>query len=91
MSDPSRFWFPQEKGLTFGNGGMIKVDAWFPFGIVAGLEWIGGRHYLIQKAFWVPISVQGKSGAKLPLSHGNKLQIGSSRFRYEVPPMGDED
>ncbi len=90
ISDPSKFWYPQVKGITFGNGGMVKVDAWFPFGVVATVTWEGGRHVLSQKAFWVPIALGGRAGTRIPLTQGCTFSIGSSRFRYDVPAMSQD-
>ncbi len=90
MSDPNRFWYPQVKGITFGNAGMVKVDAWFAFGVVAAVTWEGGKHILSQKAFWVPIACNGKSGTRIPLVHGAKFSIGSTRFRYEIPALSHD-
>ncbi|MBM4368737.1 MAG: FHA domain-containing protein [Deltaproteobacteria bacterium] len=90
MSDPNKFWYPQVKGITFGNGGMVRVDAWFAFGVVAAVTWEGGKHILSQKAFWVPLSCNGKAGTRIPLVHGAKFSIGSTRFRYEVPAFSHD-
>lgn len=87
LKDATQFWHPGEKDLTFGDGGMVAVEGWFTFGVVAHVSWDGVRHFLHKQAWWVTVEVGGKSAAKMPLVHGAKFTIGGSRFRYEAPPL----
>lgn len=88
MDDPDQFWYPADKGLTFGSGGMIPVEGWFTFGTIAAVKWDGARHFLEKQAWWITASVNNQIGARLHLTHGARIRIAGSRFRYDLPPIG---
>lgn len=88
MTDPDQFWYPADRGLTFGGGGMIPVGGWFTFGVVAALQWDGARHILERRAWWISVSVNNQIAPRTHLSHGARIRVGDSRFRYDLPPIG---
>lgn len=83
-TDPETYWYPLERGLTFGSTGMIKVDGWFNWGVVAEIRWEGGRHTLTRNAWWVTCTVNNQVSPRMVLSHNARVQIGGSRFIYVV-------
>lgn len=85
-TDRRRFWYPEDRVLTFGAGGMIPVDGWYVFAMAADVAWDGRRHVIRKLAFWVPVSVNGAAVSKRPLKAGDRIAIAGSRFRYEVDP-----
>jgi hypothetical protein len=83
--DASRFWHPEDRPLTFGaSGAHIRPLGWYVFGQVAQVTWDGSRHVLEKQAFWVPVSVNGEAVTKRPLRKGDRIQVGQSRFKYDV-------
>lgn len=84
MNDPDQFWYPMDRPLTFGGGGMIPVDGWFNFGVVAAVQWDGARHFLEKRAWWVSVTVNNQIAQRAHLNHGARIKIGGSRFRYIV-------
>jgi hypothetical protein len=85
VRDPSRFWHPEGRSLTFGAAdAQIGVNGWFIMGTVAELTWDGSRHLLNRKAWWVPVRVNDVPvEAAQPLKHNDRITVGESRFRYE--------
>lgn len=87
LEDTENFWHPMDKSLSFGAGGMIPVQGWFTWGVVAKVAWDGSRHVLERRVWWVTVTANNRSVSRQPLSHGMRFQIGSSRFRYDAPPL----
>jgi predicted component of type VI protein secretion system len=85
VRDPSRFWFPEGRPLTFGSGqAHVGVNGWFVPATAAEVTWDGSRHLLHRKAWWVPVRVNDVPvGGSQALRHNDRLTIGESRFRYE--------
>lgn len=84
-SDAKRFWYPEEKGLTLGGGGLVPVQGWFTWGIPAAVSWDGKRHVLENKATFTKVQVNGESIKNRPLANGDRIRVGSTLFRYERP------
>lgn len=83
--DRQRFWFPQARGLTFGDGGMIEVDGWFTWGVVARVDFNGKRHVIGRQSFWTGVTVNGErlsNGDSRPLRNNDRVVIGGTSFRY---------
>lgn len=87
LSNTENFWYPMDRRITFGNGGMVQVGGWFTWGTVAEVAWDGSRHILRKLAWWVPVKVKNQSVQRQALNHGAHFQIGDSRFRYDAPPL----
>lgn len=83
--DSKRFWYPEDRGLTFGSKGMVTVTGWFTGGIAAEVVFSGKRHVLERRRSWAHVSVNGVRVDKRPLRHGDRVQIGRSTFRYSCP------
>ncbi|MDP2306050.1 MAG: FHA domain-containing protein [Pseudomonadota bacterium] len=81
--DRRRFWFPEDRTLTFGAGAMVDTPAWYVFGTAAEIRWDGTCHSVWKRSFWVPLSVNGQSVTARPLKVGDRIVIANSRFRYE--------
>ena len=84
-TDTRRFWYPEEKGLSFGSAGLVKVEGWFTWGVVATVKWDGKRHRLRRQGWLAHVSVNDQRVDQRPLKNGDRVRIGGSRFRYESP------
>lgn len=83
--DASKFWHPEDKGLTFGQGGQVWVAGWFTWGVVARIDWDGHQHTLTALASWrAGVSVNKHAVTRRALKHGDRISIGGSRFRYDA-------
>lgn len=83
--DGTKFWFPEDRGLTFGQKGQVWVAGWFTWGVVARVTWDGTAHQLTSLAGWrVAVSVNKQPVTQRILKHGDRIQIGGSRFRYDA-------
>lgn len=80
-----KFWFPEERGLTFGGGGLVPIEGLLTWGVPAELSWDGKWHVLENKAVFTRVKVNGEAIKKRPLRNGDQIQVGSSLFRYERP------
>ena len=87
--NPSQFWYPEDRGLSMGDGGMIEVEGWFTGGVVAEVSWNGRTHVLHKRARLLKVLVNEKSISEHPLQNGDRVRVGDTGFRYEVPPMMD--
>lgn len=83
----SQFWFPENRGLTLGGAGMIDVDGLFTGGVVAEITWNGKSHVLHKQARLLKVHVNEKPVSEHVLQNGDRVRVGDSHFRYEVPPM----
>lgn len=85
IRDPSRFWFPEGRPLSFGNNtAHVGVNGWFLPDVAAEVVWDGSRHRFQRKAWWVPVRVNDVPvGEPQPLRHNDRLTVGDSHFRYE--------
>ncbi len=84
-NSPRRFWYPEDRKLTFGTTGMIDVDGWFTWGKCAEVAWDGGRHVLIKRAWFTTVKVNDRPvRSKRPLKVNDSLVIGNTRFTYIV-------
>jgi hypothetical protein len=84
VTNPKRFWFPENRTITFGNDGMVPVDGLFTWGVVAEVAWDGKRHVVTKGGWLCPVKVNGKATSKQGLRPGDQVMIGRSRFQYEV-------
>ena len=85
--DRSKFWFPEARGISFGGGGMIEVQGWFTWGVVARVDYDGKRHVVAREGLLTGVSVNGQSiasGKSRPLRNGDRIVIGGSAFRYTM-------
>ena len=83
----TRFWFPEDRGLTMGGGGMIPVEGMFTGGVVAEITWDGKAHVLNKRARLLKVLVNEQPKSEHPLQNGDRIRVGETNFRYEVPPM----
>ena len=87
--NPSKFWYPEDRGLTMGDGGMIPVEGLFTGGVVAEVAWNGRSHVLHKRARLLKVLVNEKPTSEQPLRNGDRVRVGDTGFRYEIPPMMD--
>ncbi len=85
--NPSQFWYPEDRGLTMGDGGMISVEGLFTGGVVAEVSWNGRTHVLHKRARLLKVLVNEKPTSEHPLQNGDRVRVGDTGFRYEIPPM----
>ena len=85
--NPSKYWYPEDKGLTMGDGGMIPVGGLFTGGVVAEISWNGRTHVLNKRARLLKILVNEQPKSEHELSPGDRVRIGDTGFRYELPPL----
>jgi pSer/pThr/pTyr-binding forkhead associated (FHA) protein len=84
-SDSRRFWYPEDRPLTFGGKGMVQVDGWFTWGTPAEANWDGRKHIIKRNSWWTSIKVNGESlENRRPLRNGDRIQIGKTAFIYDV-------
>jgi pSer/pThr/pTyr-binding forkhead associated (FHA) protein len=83
--NPDKFWFPEERGITFGGGGLVPIEGLLTWGVPAEISWDGKWHVLENKAIFTRVKVNGESVKRRPLANGDKVQVGASIFRYERP------
>ncbi len=83
-TDRRRFWYPEDRSLSFGSGAMIPTPSWYVLGTSAEITWDGKSHVLWRRSFWVPTTVNGVSVTARPLRPKDRLTIAGHRFRYEV-------
>jgi sulfur carrier protein ThiS len=83
-ADRRKFWYPEDRPLTFGSKGMVAVDGWFTWGECAEVAWDGRKHIVKRNAWWATVKVNGESvDQKRPLRAGDQVQIGKSTFVYD--------
>jgi hypothetical protein len=85
IANPSKFWHPEDRTLTFGGDGMIPVEGWLHSGIVADLTWDGQNHVIHKLARLAKVLVNDKPVTSQALQDGDRIRIGSARLRYESP------
>ena len=85
--NPSQFWFPEDRGLTLGGGGMIAVEGMFTGGVVAEITWNGKAHFLHKRARLLKVMVNEQPKSEHQLQSGDRIRVGDTNFRYEVSSM----
>jgi predicted component of type VI protein secretion system len=85
VKNQSRFWHPEDQGLTFGDEGMVAIEAMFTGGVVADIVWDGKQHVLNKQARLLKLSVNEEATSSRPLRPGDRVRIGNSLFLYELP------
>jgi pSer/pThr/pTyr-binding forkhead associated (FHA) protein len=84
-SNPAQFWHPEARTLTLGGDAMIPVEGMFTSGVIAELKWDGKAHRLIKIGRMVAVSINEQSITDQILRRGDRIKIGNTRFRYEMP------
>jgi len=85
--DPSRFWRPGDRMLTFGDSSAtVRTLGLFTKGVVAELSYEGNKHVLRKRSLFVSVAVGGTQTDEQTLRHGDQIRIGKSRFVYDAPP-----
>ena len=84
ITNPNRYWHPEDRPLTFGDGGMVSVDGMFTGGVIAELNWDGKNHTLRKQARLPKCTVNDESVTEQRLCAGDRVRIGNSRFVYEI-------
>lgn len=84
--DPSRFWYPEDRRLTFGGDALVDIEGWFCWGEVAEVTYKGGKHVVAPLSSWRGgVEVNGqKVSTRRPLKDGDRVVIGKSAFRYVI-------
>lgn len=84
LTNPSRFWHPEDRGITIGDDGMIKVEGMFTGGVVAEISWDGKAHVLHKRGRLIKVSINEQATSEQRLSSGDRIRIGNTGFRYEL-------
>ncbi len=84
-ADSNKFWYPEDRGLTFGGKGLITVRGWFTWGLVAELLWDGKSHVLHRRSAFATVKVGEEKIWSRPLRNGDRVRIGATYFRYDAP------
>jgi len=84
QSNPNRFWHPEDRPLTFGGDAMVAVEGMFSSGVIADVTWDGKHHVVNKLGRMIKVSVNDEGVTNRPLRHGDRVRIGSTKFRYEV-------
>lgn len=84
LRDSKRFWYPEERPLTFGKAGMVLVGGWFAGGICAEVTWDGRKHVLRRTAAFVTVSVNNVGVDTQALRVGDRVDIGDLSLVYEI-------
>lgn len=85
QANPGKYWHPEDKMLTLGGDGMVFVEGMFTSGIVAEIQWNGRHHVLVKKARLLKMLVNDEPVSERPLTNGDRIRVGNSNFRYELP------
>jgi len=85
VANPAKYWHPEDKLLTLGGEGMVAVEGMFTSGIVAEIQWNGRHHVLVKKARLLKLLVNDQPVSERPLTSGDRIRVGNSNFRYELP------
>ena len=84
LTNSNRFWHPEDRTLTFGDGGMVAVDGMFSGGVVAEVGWDGKHHFVRKQARLIKLLVNDEAVTERRLRNGDRVRIGNSNFRYEI-------
>jgi len=84
ITNSNRYWHPEDRVLTFGDGGMVTVEGMFTGGVVAEVSWDGKHHVLRKQARLLKLLVNDEPVAERRLRHGDRVRIANSSFRYEI-------
>lgn len=87
--NPQKYWYPEDRGLTMGDAGMISVDGIFTGGVVAEISWNGRSHVLNKRARLLKVLVNEKPISEHALKNGDRVRVGDTGFRYEIPPLAE--
>ncbi len=80
-----RFWYPEDRPLTFGTKGMVETEGWWTWGVVAEVAWDGKQHTLRRGPWWAAVTVNDeKVPSRRPLRDGDRIAVGQSRFLYQA-------
>ena len=79
-----RYFYPEEKPLTFGKNSVISINHWWVFGVVAEIEWDNKAHHISKLSWFCPVRVNGNNVDKAILKSGDKIQVGNDHFTYTV-------
>jgi len=83
--NPKKFWYPEDRPLTFGTKGMVAVEGWFTWGVCAEAVWDGRKHTLKRNTWWAPLKVNDEAvEQRRPLRDGDRIKIGKTAFIYEI-------
>jgi len=84
-TDKRRFWYPEDRPLTFGSKGMVQVEGWFTWGIAGEVVWDGRKHTLKRGTWWAPLRVNDEPvEQRRPLKDGDRVKVGKTTFVYEI-------
>ena len=85
QDDKRRFWYPEDRPLSFGSKGMVQVDGWFTWGILAEAIWDGHKHTIKRNAWWSSVKVNDEAvSQRRPLRDGDRVQVAKTVFVYET-------
>lgn len=83
-NNPKQFWYPEEKGLSFGDDQAdLGVTGCCVKGVVAELRWDGRQHAVKALSMFVAVRVNGEKTKAQGLKDGDTLRIGGSGFVYK--------
>jgi len=87
LKNPTRFWHPEDRGLTMGDEGMVKVEGMFTGGVVAEISWNGKAHVIHKQGRLIKVQVNEQSVAEQVLRRGDRIRVANTGFRYDVTDM----
>jgi pSer/pThr/pTyr-binding forkhead associated (FHA) protein len=87
LKNPSRFWHPEDRGITMGDDGMVKVEGMFTGGVVAEISWNGKAHVIHKQGRLIKIQINDQSISEQVLRPGDRIRVANTSFRYEVTKM----
>ncbi len=88
-SNPVKFWHPESRSLTIGGDAMITASGLFTNGVVAEILWDGQAHKLVKHGRMAKVCINDQGISEQVLRPGDRVRVGNTRFRYEVPSAKD--
>jgi len=82
LKQPSKFWHPEDRPLTFGKKAMVLVGGMMTPAVAAEVKWEEGWHSLAKVGGLGKVSVNGTAIKEQRLKNGDRLQIGDAEFTY---------
>jgi pSer/pThr/pTyr-binding forkhead associated (FHA) protein len=87
LKNPSRFWHPEDRGITMGDAGMVKVEGLFTGGVVAEISWNGKAHVLHKRGRLIKVMINDQGVSEQPLRSGDRVRVANTGFLYELGKM----
>jgi len=80
-------WEPEKREVYLGSSSEITAPGFFVAARAAQILWDGREHVLKALRWWSKVYVNGVAlSGPHRMRHGDRIRLGKTRFRYEVPP-----